>query len=144
MGFKFSATTLSCLLVHILAARIASGQEFLTANVIGTSHSHFGCDCMEYWTCILDGGTPSSYCGLTDHDVCCFIPDNAAPIGILPSPSAGQCGRKGFDSGRAGKAEMGEWPWHAAVLEKPQDLYVCGATLIDESWILTAAHCVDD
>jgi len=137
----------------MLVATPATSQEFRPGNnVLGSSggagqpvsHSHFSCDCMEYWTCILGGGTPHSYCGLTDHDVCCFVPDNAQTVGILPTPSRAKCGRKGFDSGEDGKAEMAEWPWHAAILEKPQDLYVCGATLVDESWILTAAHCVDD
>lgn len=139
------------LLLLAMAASAGLAQEFRAGNnILGTAghrqpgHSHFSCDCMEYWTCVLGGGEPSSYCGLTDHDVCCFVPDNAQAVGILPTPSRAKCGRKGFDSGEVGRAELAEWPWHAAILEKPQDLYVCGATLIDESWILTAAHCVDD
>ena len=55
---------------------------------------------MEYWTCILGGGTPYSYCGIHAHDVCCFVPVNAEPVGILPTPSHSRCGKKGQDSGR--------------------------------------------
>ena len=63
---------------------------------------------------IFSGGTPHTYCGLTDHDVCCFVPDNAAPVGILPTPNRVKCGRKGFDSGKDGEAEFSEWPWHVS------------------------------
>ena len=62
------------------------------------------------------GGTPHTYCGLTDHDVCCFVPDNASPVGILPTPNRVQCGRKGLDSGKEGEAEFSEWPWHVRMI----------------------------
>jgi len=140
--------TLLLAFIVILLSSCALAQDVTTssahADAIAEHHNHFGCDCMEYWTCILGGGTPYSYCGIHAHDVCCFVPVNAEPVGILPTPSRSRCGKKGFDSGQDGEADMAEWPWHAAILEKPQDLYVCGSTLLDESWILTAAHCVDD
>jgi len=125
-------------------AGAVSGDDDSSANSIPHNHNNFGCDCMEYWTCILSGGSPYSYCGVHEHDVCCLVPENAEPVGILPAPKASRCGKKGKDTGKEGEAEMAEWPWHAAILEKPQDLYVCGSTLLDEWWILTAAHCVDD
>ena len=51
-------------------------------------HSHH-CNCRlhiffsSWWPFDNRGGTPHSYCGLTDHDVCCFVPDNAQTVGMF-------------------------------------------------------------
>ena len=42
-------------------------------------------------------------------------------------------------------AGPGEWPWQIAIVTKGSNPYsgqFCGGSLIDEEWVLTAAHCV--
>lgn len=38
-------------------------------------------------------------------------------------------------------AEKGSWPWQAMLAFRGGSQF-CGGSLIDENWVLTAAHCV--
>lgn len=93
---------------------------FKLSFVKAYAHDDGRCHCMEYWECITSGGKPVSYCGPSENQVCCFIPKNAKPVGILPRPSnkRSQCGRKGstIQSSNDGNAEIAEWPWQVLLL----------------------------
>ncbi|XP_077973719.1 transmembrane protease serine 9-like isoform X2 [Styela clava] len=41
-------------------------------------------------------------------------------------------------------AAEGSWPWQIALFESGSTNLSCGATLISQSWVLTATHCIDE
>lgn len=98
----------------------------------------------------LSGYTPGKT-GCRAGSVCCKRPvyGKSSPARSLPV-----CGRsndenilariktKNHENGRAG---FGEYPWQAAILRKSEGelVYVCGASLISDRFLITAAHCVN-
>ncbi|CAL4069647.1 unnamed protein product [Meganyctiphanes norvegica] len=78
----------------------------------------------------------------------------AQTTNVLQPRSKYTCGKSNSQSllGRVktphfeqGDTEFGEYPWQAAILKMADGdaQYVCGAALIDDQHLLTAAHCID-
>ncbi|XP_050736791.1 uncharacterized protein LOC127008615 isoform X2 [Eriocheir sinensis] len=58
--------------------------------------------------------------------------------------SVGTLGRVKTNRFEQGDTEFGEYPWHGAILRRDSgdNVYVCGAALIDSRHLVTAAHCI--
>ena len=67
-------------------------------------------------------------------------PVDAAPSDIAPAPVKAAAHGVQIVGGQV--AEPGEWPWQALLYIG--DSYLCSGSLLNEEWIVTAAHCLTD
>ncbi|CAG0887202.1 unnamed protein product [Darwinula stevensoni] len=101
------------------------------------------------WLSLCTPGTVTvSHVGNCQSGELCCQPNVPKTTTVTPAPVPAVsivCGRKEYQVtlSTGGKpSDMGEWPWQVAIYDAQKEDVICGGALIQEQWVLTAAHCV--
>jgi len=126
-----------------------SGRHCVHFNENFLKFSAEKCDNKNYFICEY---TPEIYIPIDDNSV--SAEGRARSFDTLNPGShySDICGRKFVETGRTGRivgggvANYAEWPWQVSLRQykSGQFKHKCGAALLTNRWIITAAHCVKD
>ncbi|XP_022097591.1 uncharacterized protein LOC110982961 isoform X2 [Acanthaster planci] len=137
------------------AAQVVCRQLGIVGNSRVFEMAHFGAGQGKIWLDEVQCQGNENHLGDCGHlrygtNDCSHGEDVGVECGIVPLPEVtmapGSCGIKQVDNGINARiiggtaAKRGSWPWQAQLILKQSGHY-CGATLIDEYHVLSAAHC---
>lgn len=162
-----------CILFIYITAGLSLNSEHNTSVHVDISiiQDSEACTCLPFYLCndnntvittgegIIDVRMPRC----KDYNVCCKIPKEPSNVTPTDKTGHGQCGIRnsngisntnpstgviGNSATKGGSSSFGEFPWMAAVLKTDsktyEDVFLCGGSVIHQSVILTAAHCLED